>query len=271
MTLVHDDAVRRFGARAGTVHLVGAGPGDPGLLTVRAASLLASADLVLHDQLVPPDVIATVGLSADVRPVGRRCGDVVVSHADVVDLMARAARAGAAVVRLKGGDPTVFGRGGEEALELLDRGVGVELVPGVTSAIAGPALAGIPVTHRGLSRGVLAVTAHTRQGINDEDWDVVARFSGTVVVLMGRRTFGDLTRRLAAAGRPADQPAAAVAWAGTPQQQVVVATLSTIADAADRADLGSPAILVLGETVALHERLADVTRATVSAAPRTAG
>lgn len=247
----------RFRARPGTVHLVGAGPGDPGLLTLRAAGLLASADLVLHDQLVTPEIVRMVGLGAELLPVGRRCGDVVVTHAEVVEHMAAAAAAGRAVVRLKGGDPTVFGRGGEEAAELLDRGIDVAIVPGVTSAIAAPALAGIPVTHRGVSRGVLAVTAHTREGLRDEGWEAVASFDGTVVVLMGRRHVHAVARRLVAGGRPVDQPAAGVAWAGTPQQQVVVGTLGTIGDACDVAGLGSPAVLVLGDVVGLRDRLAS--------------
>lgn len=266
MSIVGSTALHRFGARPGTVHLVGAGPGDPGLLTVRAASLLASSDVVFHDQLVTPEVVSLIGLAAEVVPVGRRCGDVVVTHEEVVGMMAAAARAGRAVVRLKGGDPTVFGRGGEEAVELLAQGVDVALVPGVSSAIAGPALAGIPVTHRGVSRGVLAVTAHTREGLKDDGWDAVAAFDGTVVVLMGRRHFRDVAGRLAAAGRPVDQPAAAVAWAGTPQQQVVTATLATIGDASDAAGLGSPAVLVLGDVVALHDQLVGAVPAAVPVA-----
>lgn len=256
MSMVTTAARERFGARPGVVHLVGAGPGDAGLLTLRAAALLASADVVFHDQLVTPEVIALVGLGVELVPVGRRCGAVVVTHEEVVERMATMARAGCAVVRLKGGDPTVFGRGGEEGAALLDRGVDVVLVPGVTSAVAAPALAGIPVTHRGLSRGVLAVTAHTREGLRDRGWETVAAFDGTVVVLMGRRHVHEIGHRLVAAGRPGDQPAAAIAWAGTPQQQVVVATLSTLGDACDRADLGAPAVLVLGEVVRLRERLA---------------
>lgn len=256
MSAVVAPLVRRFGARAGTVHLVGAGPGDPGLLTLRAAALLASADLVLHDQLVTPEIIALTSLSAEVLPVGRRCGRVVVPHEEVVDRMVRAARRGHRVVRLKGGDPTVFGRGGEEAQELLAAGVPVELCPGVTSAIAGPTAAGIPVTHRGLSRGFLAATAHSRTGPEDDmDWDAVAAFPGTVVVMMGRRQWPSLTDRLADAGRATDEPAAAIAWACTPRQQVVTATLGTIADAAEREGLGTPALLVLGEVVSLRDEL----------------
>lgn len=256
MHALTDTTIDRFGAIPGTVHLVGAGPGDPGLLTLRAAALLASADLVLHDQLVTPEVVAMCDLRAQVVPVGRRCGDVVLSHEQVVARMVAAARSGQRVVRLKGGDPMVFGRGGEEAMELLAVGVGVEAVPGISAAVAGPAAAGIPVTHRGISRGFLAVTAHTFDGSDGLDWDIVARFPGTVVVLMGRRRWHDLTARLVASGRRPDEPAAAIAWASTPRQQVVTATLATIATASEDDALGTPAILVLGDVVALRNQLA---------------
>lgn len=256
MLALTDAAVDRFGAIPGTVHLVGAGPGDPGLLTLQAAALLASADLVLHDQLVTPEVLALTDLRAEVVAVGRRCGAVEVPHREVVGRMVEAARTGRRVVRLKGGDPMVFGRGGEEARELLAAGVGVEVVAGVTSAVAGPTAAGIPVTHRGVARGFLAVTAHTCDGSDGMDWDAVARFPGTVVVMMGARRWHDLTARLVAAGRRPDEPAAAIAWASTPQQQVVTATLATIATASDDRALRTPAILVLGDVVDLRHDLA---------------
>lgn len=259
MHVLTETTVDRFGATPGTVHLVGAGPGDPGLLTLRAAALLASADLVLHDQLVTPEVLALADLRAEVVPVGRRCGQVVVPHAEVVTRMVEAAQAGRRVVRLKGGDPMVFGRGGEEAQELLAARVPVEVVAGVSSAIAGPAAAGIPVTQRGVARGFLAVTAHTFDGSEGMDWDTVARFPGTVVVLMGKRRWHDLTARLVAHGRRPDEPAAAIAWATTPRQQVVTATLATIAGAADDGAVGTPAILVLGDVVALRRQILAAT------------
>lgn len=248
-----DAVIERFAALPGTVHLVGAGPGDPGLMTLRAAALLSSTDLVLHDQLVTPEIVAMAGPRAAVVAVGRRCGDVVVPHEEVVERMVAAARAGQRVVRLKGGDPMVFGRGGEEAMQLLAAGVDVEVVPGISSAIAGASAAGIPITHRGIARGFLAVTAHTCDGSDGMDWDTVARFPGTVVVLMGRRRWPELTARLAMAGRRPDEPAAAIARATTPQQQVVTATLATIATVADDEGLDTPAILVVGDVVALGQ------------------
>lgn len=268
MSDVAQPTTDRWGATPGVVHLVGAGPGDPGLLTLRAATLLGTADLVLHDQLVTPDVLALSAIEATIVPVGRRCGTVVVRHEDVIDRMASAAASGARVVRLKGGDPFVFGRGAEEAEALLSRGVPVEVVPGITSAVAGPAAAGIPVTHRGLSRGLLVVTAHTADGSEGVDWDLVARFDGTVVVLMGRAGWASLTRRVTAAGRPADQPAAVIAWASTPRQHTVTGTVSTIAGLADDAGLGTPAVLVIGDVVSIGERLAALASTPVVRAAR---
>lgn len=233
------------------VHLVGAGPGDPELLTLRAARLLAEADLVLHDQLVPTAILALADPAAEVVAVGRRCGAVVVSHPAVVDRMATAALAGRRVVRLKGGDPVVFGRGGEETLALLARGVTTELVPGISSAIAAPELAGIPLTHRGRSAGFLVLTGQRRSG-DDElggDWDLAARFSGTVVVLMGAARCGQLCAALVARGRPATTPAAMVAAAGRPDQQVVIGRLADLADRVVDAALPTPAVLVVGDVV----------------------
>ncbi len=252
MDAVTPTVAARFGARAGTVHLVGAGPGDPGLLTLRAAALLATADLVLHDQLVTREILDLVRPGACVRAVGRRCERVVVPHEEVLDRMVVAARAGSRVVRLKGGDPVVFGRGGEEAQACAAAGVPVELVPGITSAIAGPAAAGIPVTHRALSRGFLVVTAHTRDGAS-EDWGPVAAFPGTLVVLMGHRRWGEVASRLVALGRSATEPAAGIACATTPAQQVVTGTLATIAAATRH--LPTPATLVVGDVVSLRDGL----------------
>ncbi len=255
MQAITDAAIERFGAIPGTVHLVGAGPGDPGLMTLRAAALLSTADLVMHDQLVTAEIVAMCDLRAEVVAVGRRCGEVVVPHEQVVERMVAAARTGQRVVRLKGGDPMVFGRGGEEAMELLAAGVGVETVPGISSTVAGPAAAGIPVTHRGIARGFLAITAHTFDGSDGTDWEAVARFPGTVVVLMGRRRWHDLTARLLMAGRRPDEPAAAIAWATTPRQEVATGTLATIATVADADALGTPAILVVGDVVGLRQHL----------------
>jgi uroporphyrin-III C-methyltransferase len=235
------------------VHLVGAGPGDPELLTVRASRLLAGADLVLHDQLVPDGILELVSPAAEVVPVGRRCGAVVVGHPAVVARMATAAHAGRRVVRLKGGDPVVFGRGGEETLDLLAQGVTTELVPGISSAIAAPELAGIPLTHRGLAAGFLVLTGQRRAGddVLGGDWELAARFSGTVVVLMGTGRCAELCDALIAWGRPASTPAAMVAAAGRPEQRTVVGRLDDLAGRTAAAQLPTPAVLVIGDVVAV--------------------
>jgi uroporphyrin-III C-methyltransferase len=236
---------------APVVHLVGAGPGDPELLTLRAARLLAEADVVVHDQLVPEAVLAHVRPGAEVLAAGRRCGRIVVAHPAVVDRLAHAALAGRRVVRLKGGDPVVFGRGGEETLELAARGVATELVPGVSSVIAAPELAGIPLTHRGVSTGFLVLTgrrAAHEMGL-DGDWDLAARFSGTVVVLMGGGRLAELCGELVARGRDGATPAAIIASAGCPGQQVVSGTLHDLPGRARAAQIGTPAVLVVGDVV----------------------
>jgi uroporphyrin-III C-methyltransferase len=247
------------GCEPGRVHLVGAGPGAAELLTVRAVRLLTSADVVFHDQLVTDEVLALAGASTELLPVGRRHGRVLVDHADLIDQLATAAHAGRRVVRLKGGDPVVFGRGGEEVADLAARGVPTELVPGVTSAIAGPELAGIPVTHRGLAGGLLVLTARraTNDSVCDADLEAAARFSGTVVVLMGTHRLGDLCDDLVRHGRAPTTPAAVVSRASLPDQQVVAADLARLPDAVADAEPSTPALLVVGEVVALRAHAQD--------------
>lgn len=236
------------------VHLVGAGPGDPELLTVRAARVLAAADLVVHDQLVPAAILALADPRAELVPAGRRLGHVVRTHDDVLDLLAGAARAGRRVVRLKGGDPVVFGRGAEEALELAERGVASELVPGISSAVAAPELAGIPLTHRGIAAGFLVVTGqHATGSVERVDWEVAARFSGTLVVLMGATRLGRISGELQGFGRSGSTPAAIVERAGQPGQRVVTGTLGDLADRAHEAGIGTPAVVIVGEVVTLRD------------------
>jgi uroporphyrin-III C-methyltransferase / precorrin-2 dehydrogenase / sirohydrochlorin ferrochelatase len=238
---------------AGMVHLVGAGPGDPELLTVRAARLLAGADLVVHDQLVPATVLALADPRAEIVPAGRRLGHVVCTHDAVIDLLADAARAGRRVVRLKGGDPVVFGRGAEEALELAERGVATELVPGISSAVAAPELAGIPLTHRGIAAGFLVVTGqHATASTDRVDWELAARFSGTLVILMGATRLQQLTGELQGFGRAASTPAAIVERAGHPHQRVITGTLGDLAGRAHEAGVGTPSVAIVGEVVNLR-------------------
>ncbi|MFY9615472.1 MAG: uroporphyrinogen-III C-methyltransferase [Candidatus Dormiibacterota bacterium] len=237
------------------VHLVGAGPGDPELLTVRAARLLDAADVVFHDHLVP-QAILRLAADAELVPVGHRRGGPKPDVSQVAGLMATRALAGELVVRLKGGDPYLFGRGAEEAAALLERGIAYEMVPGVSSALAAPAAAGIPLTHRELASSVTIVTGHEREGDGRVRWDQLASGADTLVVLMGATKLRQLTRSIILAGRPATTPAAVVMAATRPEQRQVIATLAGIADAAEHAGITSPAVLVVGEVASLSNVLA---------------
>ena len=229
------------------VALVGAGPGDPGLLTRRAVYLLRRADLVLYDALVPLTIV-DVARRARRFYVGKRAGRHAMSQESIHRLMIRAATRGQRVVRLKGGDPFVFGRGGEEALALKAAGIQVEVVPGVSSALAAPALAGIPVTHRGISTAVVVVSGHAESAYGPL-LDSVAPNSATIVVLMGLATRATIAARLEAAGWSPATPAAIVVGAGQQSGQAWSGRLGTLASAAVHDDL--PGTLVIGQVVAL--------------------
>ncbi len=243
--------------RAGRVAFVGAGPGDAGLLTARALELIALADVILYDRLIPAEALAGARSDAELRYVGKEGGGASVPQEETEALMLERARAGALVVRLKGGDPFVFGRGGEEALALRAAGIGFEVVPGVTAGIAAAGYAGIPVTHRGIASGVALIAAH-EDPTKDErllDWTALAAFPGTLVFYMGVRTLPPVTERLLAAGRPGSQPAAVVSHGTLPEQLTVRGTLETIAAAASSAGVTAPAITVIGDVAALHDEL----------------
>jgi uroporphyrinogen III methyltransferase/synthase len=243
---------------AGRVAFVGAGPGDAGLLTARALELIAGADVILYDRLIPAEALAGARAGAELRYVGKEGGGPFVPQEETEALMLERARAGALVVRLKGGDPFVFGRGGEEALALAAAGIAFEVVPGITAGIAAAGYAGIPVTHRGLASAVALITAHEdpRKPEQAVDWQALAAFPGTLVFYMGVRTLPMLTARLIEAGRPPGQPAAVVARGTLPDQQTVLGTLATIASDAARAGVAAPAITVIGDVAALHAELA---------------
>ena len=232
-----------------TVYLVGAGPGDPGLITVRGAELLARADVVVYDRLASHVLLSLARVDAELVNVGKSPERVEMSQDDINALLVARGRAGREVVRLKGGDPFVFGRGGEEAEACRGAGVPFEVVPGVTSAIAAPAYAGIPVTHRRVSTHVTIVTGHEdpSKGTTDTDWDALARAGGTLVVLMGAGRIGDLARRLVDGGRAPDTPVAAVRWGTTARQHTIRATLATIGDAG----VQPPSAIVVGDVAAL--------------------
>jgi uroporphyrinogen III methyltransferase/synthase len=251
-------AGQRAKKAAGIVYLAGAGPGDPGLITVRARDLLASCDVIATDALANPELVAAARVAnpnVEVLDVGKRGGSAAsASQDDINALLVRLGREGKRVVRLKGGDPLVFGRGSEEAQALADAGVPFEIVPGVTAGVAAPAYAGIPVTHRGVATSVTFVTGHEDPSKPDTqtDWSALARAGGTIVLYMGVKTLPRIAAALMDGGLAADTPAAAVQWGTHARQRTVTATVSTLADAVARSGLGAPVITVIGDVVALR-------------------
>jgi uroporphyrin-III C-methyltransferase len=243
---------------AGQVWLVGAGPGDPGLMTLMGQSALEQADIILHDALVPEAILALAGPAARLEAVGKRKGRPSTVQMRINARLVRLARQGLRVVRLKGGDPFVFGRGGEEALALKAAGVPFRIVPGVSAGTAAPALMGIPVTHRGLARSVAFVTGHGMGGDEPRDLDLeaLARGAETLVLFMAATRMASIAARLLAAGRPATEPVAFVIAAGTPAQQRLVTSLGEAAAAADALPPGPPVLIVVGPVAGLAEILA---------------
>lgn len=232
-----------------TVYLVGAGPGDPGLLTVRGAEVLARAEVVVYDRLSVAALLDLAPIHAMRISVAKQPGAPSTSQEAINTLLVEHGAAGLEVVRLKGGDPFVFARGGEEARALLDAGVPFEVVPGISSALAAPAYAGIPVTLRHSSTSFTVVTGHEDPVTGDEgsvDWDAVARVGGTIIILMGVARMAAIAERLIAGGRSPDTPAAAVQWGTRPEQRTIRATLATLADQ----DLAAPSTIVVGEVAA---------------------
>jgi len=241
----------------GTVYLVGAGPGDPGLMTARSLEVIASADVVLYDQLIPPTALDGARVDAELVDVGKRGGGRQVPQAETEELLVRHALAGRSVARVKGGDPFVFGRGGEEASRLRALGIPYEVVPGVTAGISGPAYAGIPVTHRAHAPGVAFVTGHEDPSKPEStiDWAGVAGFPGTLAFYMGVRRLPEITRSLIDAGRPADEPVAVVQSGTLPTQRTVTGTLADIATIAADAGIKAPAITLVGAVAGLRDEL----------------
>jgi uroporphyrinogen III methyltransferase / synthase len=245
-------------ALPGTVYLVGAGPGDPGLMTVRSAELVAAADVILHDRLIPVAALHGAREDAELVYVGKRPGAPALPQGEIEDLMIERARAGRSVVRLKGGDPFVFGRGGEEAEALAAAGVAFEVVPGVTAGIAAPAYAGIPLTHRDDASAVAFVAGHEDPDKDGSaiDWEALARFPGTLVIFMGVKRLPDVAARLIAAGRDGGEPAAAVERGTKPAQRTVSATLADLAGAVANAGITPPAVVLVGPVAARREAIA---------------
>jgi uroporphyrinogen III methyltransferase/synthase len=244
-------------ARAGVVYLVGAGPGDPGLMTARSLELIASADAIYYDRLIPPGALDGAREDAELIYVGKQPGVPSVPQDEIGARLVEAGRAGRSVVRLKGGDPFVFGRGGEEGEALRDAGVEFEVVPGVTAGVAATAYAGIPVTHRNDASAVAFVTGHEDPEKMESalDWPALASFPGTLVFYMGVKRLSENAAALVEAGRDPGEPAAAIERGTWPGQRTVTATLGTIAEVVGREEIKAPALIVVGEVARRREDL----------------
>jgi uroporphyrinogen III methyltransferase/synthase len=248
--------------RPGVVYLVGAGPGDPGLMTARSLELIASADAIFHDRLIPPGALDSAREDAELVYVGKAPANPSVPQEKIGERLVEAARAGKSVVRLKGGDPFVFGRGGEEGEALRDAGVEFEVVPGVTAGVAASAYAGIPVTHRDDASAVAFITGHEDPDKRETalDWEALAKFPGTLVFYMGVKRLADNAAALITAGRDANEPAAAVERGTMEGQRTVVATLGSLAEVVEREGIGAPALIIVGSAVKRREALAWLER-----------
>lgn len=240
----------------GKVHLVGGGPGDPELLTLKAARLLAMADVVVHDNLVSAAVLAHARPDAERIYVGKKAGNHSLPQIDINRLLVDLARQGKQVVRLKGGDPYIFGRGGEEAQTLAAEGIPFDVVPGVTAAAGAAAYAGIPLTHRDHAQSCFLVTGHLRDESCNLDWPTLARPGQTLVIYMGLTSLPEISRQLIAHGMDAATPAACVRRATLPDQEVITATVADLDQRVRAAGFKPPAIVIIGHVVSLHEVLA---------------
>lgn len=241
----------------GKVYLIGAGPGDPGLLTLKGKTLLECADVVVYDALVSPLILAMINSQAELIDAGKRRGRHSLSQTEITQLLIEKAQTAAIVVRLKGGDPFVFGRGGEEMIDLVQAKVPVEVVPGVTSGIAAPAYAGIPLTHRSYSSSVTFVTGHEEAGKYRPavNWQAIAHGSETIVIYMGIHNLPYISEQLQQAGLSAETPIALVRWGTRPEQEELIGTLGTIVAQVEASQFAAPAIAVVGNVVNLHEIL----------------
>ena len=246
--------------RKGIVYLVGAGPGDPGLITVRGLELLKTADVIVHDSLIPKELLLLARSDSESIDVGKRGGEHLSDQSEINSILVSKAKEGKIVVRLKGGDPFLFGRGGEEAESLLKEGIEVHVVPGVTSAVAVPALAGIPVTHRDFSSTVTVITGHESADKEKEviDWKSLVAVGGTLVILMGISGLERNAKRLVENGLDPLTPAAVIEKGATSEQRVVLGVISNIAENCRKEKVKAPAIVVIGKVVLLSERLGDL-------------
>ncbi len=241
----------------GKVYLLGAGPGDPGLMTIKGKALLENADVVIYDALISPEILTMINSKAEKINAGKRMGRHSKLQAETTQLLIEKAQDNAIVVRLKAGDPFIFGRGGEEMFDLIQANVPVEVIPGITSGIAAPAYAGIPLTHRDYSSSVTFVTGHESKGkyrpkIN---WKAIAQGSETIVIYMGVHNLENITTELIKAGLSLNTPVALVRWGTTPRQEELVGTLATIVQQRESAQFEAPAIAVIGRVVNLYNTL----------------
>jgi uroporphyrin-III C-methyltransferase / precorrin-2 dehydrogenase / sirohydrochlorin ferrochelatase len=235
---------------------VGAGPGDPNLLTLRALQLMQQADVVLHDRLVSPEILALVRREAEVLDTGKRCGERHLSQSVINRMMIAMAREGKRVLRLKGGDPSIFGRMGEELEALAAAGIPYQVVPGITAASGCAAYAGIPLTHREYSSQCVLVTAHGKDGAKEPDWQSLARCGQTLVFYMSRVEAGSICRKLIDHGLPPATDAALVADGTRVTQEVITATVATLPDVLAGRKIKAPALIIVGEVTRLHRQLA---------------
>jgi uroporphyrin-III C-methyltransferase len=244
----------------GKVYLVGAGPGDPGLVTIKAKGLLECADVVIYDALVSEPILAMINPLAEKINAGKRKGQHSLLQEETTELLIEKARDNAVVVRLKGGDPFIFGRGGEEMEELVQAGVSVEVVPGITSGIAAPAYAGIPLTHRLYSSSVTFVTGHEAAGKYRPavNWQAVAQGSETIVIYMGIHNLGYIVDELTKAGLSVETPIALVRWGTRPEQEELIGELGTIVEEVEKVGFRAPAIVVIGAVVKMHRVLSGL-------------
>ncbi|MEO1621638.1 MAG: uroporphyrinogen-III C-methyltransferase [Cyanobacteria bacterium J06632_3] len=247
----------------GKVYLVGAGPGDPGLMTVKAKTLIECADVVVYDALVSEPILNWINPHAERIHAGKRRGRHSMSQTDITAILLQKAHEAAVVVRLKGGDPFVFGRGGEEMVDLMAAGIPVEVVPGITAGIAAPAYAGIPVTHRGYSSSVTFVTGHESAGKYRPkvNWSAIAQSSETIVVYMGVHNLPNITTALTTAGLSEETPIALVRWGTRPEQSELTGTLGDIVEKVEAANFEAPAIAIIGKVVDLQPQLSSASPA----------
>ncbi|MEA5505447.1 uroporphyrinogen-III C-methyltransferase [Halotia wernerae UHCC 0503] len=243
----------------GKVYLVGAGPGDPGLMTLKGKGLLECADVVIYDALVSPAILAMINPQAEQINAGKRMGRHSLLQEETTHLLVEKAQDHAIVVRLKGGDPFIFGRGGEEMADLVKAGISVEVVPGITSGIAAPAYAGIPLTHRLHSSSVIFVTGHESAGKYrpQVNWQAIAHGSETIVIYMGIHNLPYIVEQLSAAGLSLETPIALVRWGTRPEQEELIGELGTIVEQVEKTGFEAPAIAVIGQVVNMHSILSS--------------